>query len=407
MSTEAPAAPAATPPAPGMSPTPGAAGAPAAPSIKSMVSDVFSPKPAAPAAAPATATPAAPAAPAAPAGKPAQSLHERTAPKPAAATPAAAEPEWPGEKLELPANASAEAKTNFASMKATFKQQWLAEKQARAAAEQQLATFRTAQPADATKLTELQTELQRAHDRLLLVDVQNHPDHVRQFVAPREAAIAEAKEILGFNSVELDPAGLMAKPLKEFNAAVAEATKGMNSMDATTVQTALRNAYRLRGEEQKALANVGDLHKALQSKAAKAARDAFDAVAKEVQGGEFLARFETPEGATPEERAANDAYNAGVDAVRATAEKYAFGKLDEKSVAALAHKGAVLDFMQSHVVPRLNAEYQKLHASHAALLQQIQELKGSRAPNPAGEKAPGEGQPQGSIKDMVAKAFGR
>jgi hypothetical protein len=398
-----PAAPASGGPqivAPG---TPVSESSPVTPSTKSMISDVFAGKPPGTTPAPAAA-PAKPAEAAAPAAEPAkpQTLHDRAAPKPEPAK--TAEAEWPHEKAELPANASPEAKQNFANLKASMKKDWLAEKNARAQAEQQLATYRTAQPADQTKLTELQTQLQAAHDRLMILDTQNHPDFVKQYVAPKTQALTAATEVLAYNNIELDAAGLLAKPLKDFSAAVAEATKNMNSMDANTVQSELRNAYRLAGEERKALANAGDLHKAIQSKAAQAARDAFEAVTKEMSGSDFLARFETPEGASPEEKAANDAYNSGVDGIRASAEKYAFGKLDEKAVGSLAYKGAMLDFMQSHVVPRLSAEYAKLKASHGELLEQLKAVKGDRAPNPAGERAAGDGAAP-TVKEMVDKAF--
>ncbi len=353
-------------------------------------------------AAPAPKAEAAPAKPAETKAEPA-SLHDnlakKDAPKPVP------DNEWPGAKDELPPNASPEAKKNFASMKEKFKNDWLAEKNARADLEKQLATYKTATPADSAAAQETAARLKAAEDRLLVLDLQSHPDFVRQYVEPRNKALADAKEVLSFSGKEgADLNGLLGKPLKDFNASVSELTKEMNTMDATTVQTALRQAYQLQNGEKTALTKANELQQSLQSRSAQAQRDAFEATAKEFTGGDFLSPLPVPEGVSAEEKSQIEAYNASLGTLRPAAEKYAFGKVDEKGVAVLAHKAATLDFVQQNVVPRLRSEFAKLRSDYTALAAAYEAVKGARSLNPSGGDNAAKPAPK-TTKELFAGVF--
>lgn len=297
-------------------------------------------------------------------------------------TPAVASADDPIDKWNLPANASAEAVKNFADIRTEAK----ARKVREAAAlqkvtelENQLTTYRNASPADTAATEALQARLKSAEDRLAVVDLRSHPDFIKQYVAPKTKALAEAKEVLDYSDVKSgDLAQLLTKPTKEFNAVVAKLTEGMNTMDATTVQTALRNAHKLQAGEADVLSRSGELHTQLQQKSAQTAKAAFEAVSKDLgPTGDFLQPLEIPEGLAPADKASAEAYNASLSGVQANAEKLAFGRVDERGVATMSYKAATLDHMISHTIPRIQAEYSKLVGIMRQQNEVIKQLRGT------------------------------
>lgn len=317
-------------------------------------------------------------------------------PKPAEATPPAADgkPAAPAvptddiDKMELGEKASDNARTNFAKLREVAKQERLA----KAALEKQLAdlkaqqeTLAKAAPQDTAEQERLRAEHKAMADRLALVDLKNHPDYVRQYEVPKTAALAEAKEVLDYNEIPANLESLMGKPLKEFSAEVSKLTKDMNSMDATAVQTSLRNAWKIHNEATAALSKSQELAKALSEKSAHAQKQAVEKVWSTFKEAEsILAKRPVPEGATPEELAEITSYNEAVQGLRSNYERNAFGRMTEEETARMALKATTFDFIQTHGVKMMERAYKSMEARAIAAEKQLNELKAARSPGNMG-----------------------
>lgn len=322
-------------------------------------------------------------------------------PKPAEATPPAdkpadkpAEPAAPVvptddiDKMELGEKASDNARTNFAKLREVAKQERLA----KAALEKQLAdlkaqqeTLAKAAPQDTAEQERLRAEHKAMADRLALVDLKNHPDYVRQYEVPKTAALAEAKEVLDYNEIPANLESLMGKSLKEFSAEVSKLTKDMNSMDATAVQTSLRNAWKINNDATAALSKSQELAKALSEKSAHAQKQAVEKVWGTFKEAEsILAKRPVPEGATPDELAEIASYNEAVQGLRSNYERNAFGRMTEEETAKMALKATTFDFIQTHGVKMMDRAYKGMEARALAAEKQLNELKAARSPGNMG-----------------------
>jgi len=272
-------------------------------------------------------------------------------------------------------------------------------------AEAQLATLRKATPADIADVEKLKGEHQKALDRLAVLDLQNHPDFTRQYTEPKAKALVEAGEVLAYNNKgAVDPA-LLGKSQKDFNAAVAEMTKDMNSMDASTVQVAMRNAYKLAGDERTALAKAGELRSGIEAKDAQQRTQAFEKVYGNLGFENLISAKEAPADATAEQKAQVAEYNAALSQTRSMAEKNAFGRLSPEDAATVATKAAYLDVMVKHVVPVLEKGYSAVVAERNALAKELQAIRGLK--QPGNFNAPTEVAPPGKpdMKALLQKAF--
>ena len=323
--------------------------------------------------------------PAAADGKPAE------APPPAAADGKPAAPVVPTDdidKMELGEKASDNARTNFAKLREVAKQERLA----KAALEKQLAdlkaqqeTLAKAAPQDTAEQERLRAEHKAMADRLALVDLKNHPDYVRQYEVPKTAALAEAKEVLDYNEIPANLESLMGKSLKEFSAEVSKLTKDMNSMDATAVQTSLRNAWKINNDATAALSKSQELAKALSEKSAHAQKQAVEKVWSTFKEAEsILAKRPVPEGATPDELAEIASYNEAVQGLRSNYERNAFGRMTEEETAKMALKATTFDFIQTHGVRMMDRAYKGMEARALAAEKQLNELKAARSPGNMG-----------------------
>lgn len=313
------------------------------------------------------------------------------APPPAAADGKPAAPVVPTDdldRMELGEKASDNARTNFAKLREVAKQERLA----KAALERQLADLKTQQETlakaaspDAAEQERLRAEHKAMADRLALVDLKNHPDYVRQYEVPKTAALAEAKEVLDYNEIPANLESLMGKPLKEFSAEVSKLTKDMNSMDATAVQTSLRNAWKINNDATSALSKSQELAKALSEKSAHAQKQAVEKVWGTFKEAEsILAKRPVPEGATPEELAEITSYNEAVQGLRSNYERNAFGRMTEEETAKMALKATTFDFIQTHGVKMMDRAYKGMEARALAAEKQLNELKAARSPGNMG-----------------------
>lgn len=310
------------------------------------------------------------------------SVFDAIKPKEAPANPPVEHPE---DKLgELPETASEVAKNGWKQLKLTAKQEReaaaLAKKEA-AELKAQIETLRKATPADASALDQLKSEKKALEDRLAVLDLQSHPDFLRQYSEPKKKALAEADMLLKDNGVGEAPdfVALMSKPRAEFAKTVSELASKMNTMDAASFTSAMRDAYRIQGEERNALSKSSELHQQLQSKAAAAQKQAFeDTFGKLGPSDHLLTPLPIPEGASEEDKTAAASYNEAIKGIRSNAEKFAFGRLDEKGVAAIASKAAMLDFIVQHAAPRMDREHRALIEVNKQLVEEINALRGAK-----------------------------
>lgn len=323
-------------------------------------------------------------APAEPKEKKTVSLHDKITEKnaTAAAKEAPAPDTDPFAHISPEKDMSEKSLTGWKALKTEATAKLRAAEQELANAKSQIETFRKATPAEAAEVERLKKEHQAALDRLAVLDVQNHPDFTRQYSEPKKKALAEATEVLGYNGKEsVDLAVLMSKSPKDFAAAVSEITKDMNQMDATTVQTSLRSAYRIGSEERVALSKSGELQQQIAQREAQRAKAAFEETWKglDLKDGLFPA-VEIPDGADENEKTEIQRMNQAFANVRTQAENYAFGKLDERGVAQIAQKAALLDVHMNTVIPRMNTEYQKVRAERDLAIKELKAIRAGKNP---------------------------
>lgn len=324
---------------------------------------------------------------------------------PTAATPPPAEPVDRFADIAEPEGISESGKKGWKALKTKAETEITTAQKKLADAEAQLAMLRKATPADIADVEKLKGEHQKALDRLAVLDLQNHPDFTRQYTEPKAKALIEAGEVLAYNNKgAIDPA-LLGKSQKDFNAAVAEMTKDMNSMDASTVQVAMRNAYRLAGDERTALAKAGELRSGIEAKDAQQRTQAFEKVYGNLGFENLITAKEAPADATAEQKAQVAEYNAALSQTRSMAEKNAFGRLSPEDAATVATKAAYLDVMVKHVVPVLEKGYSAVVAERNALAKELQAIRGLK--QPGSFTAPTEVTPTGKpdMKSLLQKAF--
>lgn len=353
--------------------------------------------------------PAAPEAPAAtpePKEKKTVSIHDKITSK-KEATPPAADAD-PFGHIAPEKDMSEKSLTGWKALKTEATTKLRAAQQEAADAKAQLETFRKASPADTAEIERLKQEHKMLLDKVAVLDVQNHPDFTRQYVEPKKKALADAAEVLGYNGKDgVDVAVLLAKNPKEFAAAVSEITKDMNQMDATTVQTSLRSAYKLNGEEKSALTNSSALKQEIAQREAQRAKQAFEETFQslELKDG-FFQPIEIPEDADDNERQEIQRVNEGFASVKQKAEAYAFGKLDERGVAKIAQKAALLDVHMQTVIPRMNTEYQKVRAERDALAKELKAIRANKNPGSFTGDGGAKAAPNGKVSlDALATQY--
>lgn len=306
----------------------------------------------------------------------------------------------PFEKFSLPDTAPEEQRSQFTELKRISRDQHKRIKE--------YETKLNAPAVPTAEVEKLRSEHKAALDRLAIVDLKAHPDFRRQFEEPKMKAVAEVAEVLGFNNKTTDIEGLLSKDRKTFNAAVADLTKDLNSMDATSVQTALRQAYQLSQDEKTHLSKAGELHQQMRQQEEARARQAFAEVSDNLGPvGEFLATLDTPDGATAEEKAEIESYNTAVTGLRSQVEKTAFGRQDEKGMAQLAWKGGILDLMLSHAFPRMDRMYQAAIAERNAFAEELAGVKAAKGVGTISGDPTKGGDGKKSTDQLVASAYGK
>lgn len=316
----------------------------------------------------------------------------------------------PEDLIEMPKNASPETAKNFAAYKEKMKSIINSVRTTAAEKEKQVAklqadfeAYKKTVPQDDGEKVKMREELKSLSERLMVLDLKNHPDFHKQYEEPRKAAIAESQSLLADNNIKepVDFDALLAKPRAEFSKTVSELASKMNSFDAQTFTDNMRKSRMLAENSEKALANASQMREQLSSKSAQVQRQAFEEVTGVFTKQEFLKPRPIEEGMSPEDRASVEGYNSQLQGLRSNAEKYAFGKLDERGVAELAHKAAALDLMVSHTIPTLQKIFIQKNQDFATLAKEYEAIKGSRSPNASGTERSQTPQKAKSAADLI------
>jgi len=234
----------------------------------------------------------------------------------------------------------------------------------------------------AEEVERLKNEHKEASDRLMLVDLQNHPTYKAQFIEPRDAEIARAKELLDAHGVKGSVQELLGKSRSELGKAVEELTKDLPSFDRTEVADAIRKAYSLEQNGKAALGSSKEILKGIQQNTQARQKAAFEKRYLPVSQaiGKHLIKLEVPANATAEERAEVEAYIEGGKKIREVAERYAFSVSDDETAAEVAMKAAAYDFHIGTVQPRISKEISAIMEDNRRLAQELTALR-NRNPN--------------------------
>jgi hypothetical protein len=290
-----------------------------------------------------------------------------------------AQGELPEDKINLGDKAAPETAKHFSTLKGITKQLRgdLTARETRIKELEAKVAGGTALPADYDKL---KAEHKAFSDRIAVLDVQSHPDFIRQFTEPKQKLIQQTNAVLSDNKVEgVDVSSLLHKPRAEFMKAANEIAEKLPDYDRFEFMSAARQLYQLSQSEREAIGQSSELAKNLQAKTLQTQREAFSKTWEKLGGmGEFLLKLEAEPTATPEEKSSIDAYNKAVDDVRANAEKLAFDPSGEEGVAHAAVKAASFDFFMQHAIPRMEAEYTSLVELVTQLQGELKELRGSK-----------------------------
>ena len=330
------------------------------------------PKPgqAAPAAPVAPVAPVAPAAPMATPEKPEkaelgnqiiESLLPASAKKPDVVPPAAPvahETDDPIDKTTLDAKYSPAAHEQFNLVKASRRE--IRDKLA--VRERELAETRAelekvksgAAPVETPELLKLREEHAAMGKRLMVLDLQSHPDFQREFVAPRSVAETEARNILEAHGVDADIDALLNKDPVEFRKGLsAIAAKLPTALDQSDFAQVMRQAHGLRLRANDAITKAGDLGKALREKTMNGYKASFENTFQRVVGAQNIKELTLPPGEPPETVAVIDSYNSAYRGLRAQAEKIALGASNPDDISSASVKAALYDFQMEHAMPIL------------------------------------------------------
>lgn len=238
-----------------------------------------------------------------------------------------------------------------------------------------------ANEATKARMAQLETQIKDYDAKLKVYDLQSHPDFVKQYVEPERNAAAQLSNLFKMEGVEgVDVAKLLALDGKKFAQAVSEALEDLTPFSRTTATQLFHQAKQLQQARSEALTKTDELREQFRQQQLVRARAAFDDVGKGY--AETLLPMAVAENASPEEKAAADAYNAALAQVNTISEKLAFSATDERTVADMAHKAARFDFIVNHAMPRFEqaatAELTKAFTRIAELEAQVKHFTASQ-----------------------------
>lgn len=316
---------------------------------------------------------------------------QEAAPKPAEASVD------PLEAIEPDKGVSEAAKANFAKLREAYK----STKAERAAYQKQLdemkaqieATKKASVTAPTADYETLKAEHQKVLDRLAKVDYQNHPEFVSKYVAPKQAALAEAQEVLRFAGKEANLEAIIGKNPAEIGKSLSEITKGMTDYERGQVVDAVRRASGFERASQEALKNAKGNLETLGQRAAYTTKAEWEAAWSENGLADLSKPADVPADYPDALKSFIASCNDGKDSIRTTAERYGFAGLTPREMASVTQKAAFADHTIEKVFPAMDKLVNTLYNELAARDKELASLKSARSPGvPVGSVTPASAQ---------------
>ena len=82
-----------------------------------------------------------------------------------------------------------------------------------------------------------------------------------------------------------------------------------------------------------------------------------------------------------------------------------FGKTDERGLATLGWKGATLDFLLSHGVPRMEKEFSRVVAERNAFAKELAAVRAAKGSGPIAGDPGKSGEAKKTTEQMIAEAY--
>ena len=242
------------------------------------------------------------------------------------------------------------------------------------------------QPAGGEEVNNLRQQVKDLSDRLRVVDLQNHPDYQEQFVKPSEAIRSEIAEILQAQEIEgVNVNDIISKNGIEFAKALSAASEDMTGYFQRRFEAAVEKLHGIEQQRKSALETSGKVLEGLNQKSAQERQQIFDSTYSKVIGpAEGLLQPKEVDPSAPEdERAAIEAYNADLAALKENAMKLATQPASAEHVATSAVKAQLFDLMGKHVMPQVQKEFTELVKLNRQLVSRLKSAQGlKRAPAP-------------------------
>lgn len=235
---------------------------------------------------------------------------------------------------------------------------------------------------DSPEITQLKAEHKAMSDRLVVLDIENHPNYQREFVAPRQQAEATAKEILAAAGIEgVDIQAMLSKdPLTFRKEMSAIAAKLPSALDVQDFAQAMRTAQSLKQRAGEAAGRAGEISQALKQQTLDAQKTAFNKTYDETMGRVKISEVTAPAGSPPEVLAAFEGFNSDYRSLRQSAEKIVLGASTPKDIAQAGTEAAAFRFMTKHTIPAMSKAIAFRDARITELEQQLSGIR-ARSPN--------------------------
>ncbi len=285
------------------------------------------------------------------------------------------------------------------------------ERKLRLELEQKLKATPASSVDDATKarLAELEAQNKSYSEKLKVFDLKNHPEFVAKYVAPAEQAKQAMANIAKTDEVEVNVPELLSMRGKALNSAVSDAMDKMTPYARVKFQAALDAYFTTQIGAEQALAQADESLKSMKSTGGARSRASFDEVAKNYTGTFLPASVD--EKAADSAKTAAAAYNEALSKLTSQAESYAFGAIDERGAADIAHKAALYEFTMQHGIPRIASLYDSAISARDARIAELEkQVKGLTAASPslsggAGAPSGGDAPPASETHIQAAQRY--
>lgn len=287
---------------------------------------------------------------------------------------------------------------------------------ARAAAEKRLADLEArlaaspeaaADAATRARLGQLEQENKTYAERLKALDLRASPEFAAKYLAPQQAARAALAEIVRQDelpSADLD--AIFSLKGKAFNQAVSGILEELTPYARAKFQGQLDTYLQAQLGAETAAAEADEFLRTAREANRARARAAFDQTAHTYRE-HFLPLDPAAQPDDPARQHA-ETYNTALAAVTRRAESYAFGALDERTAADLAHKAALYEFTMAHALPRIRSIVDTELASKSARIDQLESrIRALTTASPTVQSAAGTPTPASTPNESHLEAARR